>query len=59
MRAGTRGVYPRGLTIKLISGKKIVLITHHAPSPQAISKRYISDGLNASYVSDLKGFIKK
>lgn len=39
------------------SDKTIVIVTHHCPSPKCISKRYVSDMLNASYVSDLEKFI--
>jgi Icc-related predicted phosphoesterase len=37
--------------------KKIVVITHHCPSPKCISKQYVDSTLNASYVSDYDKFI--
>jgi Icc-related predicted phosphoesterase len=40
------------------SGKKMVLIVHHAPSPQAIDARYMCSELNAAYVSNLEDYIK-
>ena len=39
--------------------KDIVVVTHHCPSPKCIAERYVSSGMNASYVSDLEGFILK
>lgn len=37
----------------------IIVMTHHCPSPQCISQRYVKDTMNASYVSDLEDFIFK
>ncbi|GHS88821.1 phosphatase [Campylobacterota bacterium] len=39
------------------SGKKMVLITHHGVSPQALAPRYKNDDLNASFISDLESYI--
>lgn len=39
--------------------KEVVIVTHHCPSPRCISEQYVGNELNASYVSDLEGFIKK
>ena len=40
------------------TGKKIVLVVHHAVSPKAINKQYKHSLLNASFVSDLEVYIK-
>ncbi|MCL2505696.1 MAG: metallophosphoesterase [Alphaproteobacteria bacterium] len=39
-------------------GKKIVLVTHHAPSPQALSKKHIKKGKRTLYASELEEYIK-
>lgn len=39
--------------------KKIVVVTHHAPSMKSIQGRYVTDVLSAAYASDLYDFIKK
>lgn len=36
---------------------KIILMTHHCLSPKCIDDAYIGDIMNASYVSDLEGWI--
>ncbi len=38
-------------------GRKIVVVTHHAPSPQSIPPRFDRDPLNAAFTSKLDGFI--
>jgi len=38
-------------------GKKIIVVTHHAPSPQSIPLRFQGDPLNAAYASNLDQFI--
>jgi hypothetical protein len=38
-------------------GKKIVVVTHHAPSPQSIPPRFQDDPLNAAFASNLDQFI--
>lgn len=38
--------------------KKIIVVTHHAPSNQSISKRYFGDDSNCCYASNLDKFIK-
>ncbi|GHS85124.1 hypothetical protein FACS1894103_6400 [Campylobacterota bacterium] len=38
-------------------GKKMVLITHHGVSPQALDPRFKNDDLNASFISDLESYI--
>lgn len=38
--------------------KEVVVVTHHCPSPQCIDSIYVDSPLNASYISDLEGFIK-
>ena len=37
--------------------KKIVVVTHHAPSEQSISKFYKNDPLNPAFASNLESFI--
>jgi Icc-related predicted phosphoesterase len=38
-------------------GKKIVVVTHHAPSPQSVPSPFRSDPLNPAYASNLEPFI--
>jgi len=38
-------------------GKKIIVVTHHAPSPKSIPLRFQGDPLNAAFASNLDGFI--
>ncbi len=38
-------------------GKKIVVVTHHAPSPQSIPSRFQNDPLNPAFASNLEPFI--
>lgn len=38
-------------------GKKVVVVTHHAPSPQSISLRYRNDPLNPAFASNLEPFV--
>lgn len=38
-------------------GKEVVVVTHHAPSPQSISLRYRNDPLNPAFASNLEPFI--
>lgn len=51
-------------TRKYISGicdrypdKKIVVVTHHAPSAKSLDSRYVDNALNPCYASDMDGFI--
>lgn len=37
--------------------KKIVVVTHHAPSAKSLDSRYVSDALNPCYASDMDRFI--
>jgi hypothetical protein len=37
--------------------RPVVVITHHAPSYQSIHERYLGDGMNAGYASNLDEFI--
>lgn len=37
--------------------RDVVVVTHHCPSAGCISDKYVSSETNASYVSDLEGFI--
>ena len=39
------------------TGKKIVLVVHHAVSPQAISRQYQNSKLNAAFASELEDYI--
>ena len=38
-------------------GRKIVVVTHHAPSPQSVAPQFQTDPLNPAYASDLEPFI--
>ena len=38
--------------------KKIIVVTHHAPSMRSIRGRYVTDLLSAAYASPLEDFIK-
>lgn len=38
-------------------GQKLVVVTHHAPSPQSIPSRFRNDPLNPAFVSNLERFI--
>lgn len=48
---GTRRFLERALEIH--DGKKIVFVTHHAPSPASIEEKYAGDLLNTAFASDL------
>jgi len=37
--------------------KKIVVVTHHAPSNQSLDSRYVDNALNPCYASDMDNFI--
>ena len=37
--------------------KEIIVVTHHCPTPLCISEEYVGNDMNASYISDLEGFI--
>ena len=41
------------------SNKKVVVVTHHAPSFQSIPRRYQGDDLNYAYASDLDNVIHR
>ncbi|MGO6808803.1 metallophosphoesterase [Rhizobium ruizarguesonis] len=38
-------------------GQKVVVVTHHAPSPRSIANEFRTDPLSASYASDLEELI--
>lgn len=38
--------------------KDIVIVTHHGISPKCISKEYVRNDMNASYISNLEDFIR-
>jgi Icc-related predicted phosphoesterase len=38
-------------------GRKIVVVTHHAPSPQSIPMQFRNDPLNPAFASNLESFI--
>ena len=40
-----------------VRGKKIVVVTHHAPSPRSIPGRFEGDPLNAAFASRLDHFV--
>lgn len=39
--------------------KKIIVVTHHGPSPKSLTSRYVQDILSAAYVSNLRKFLLK
>jgi Icc-related predicted phosphoesterase len=43
--------------IRDANGRKVVVVTHHAPSPQSISPPFQSDPLNPAFASNLEPFI--
>jgi len=43
--------------IEQARGRKIVVVTHHAPSPQSIPARFQNDPLNPAFASNLEPFI--
>jgi hypothetical protein len=43
--------------IKQYAGKRIVVVTHHAPSPRSIDKKYEGNPLNPAFASRLDDFI--
>lgn len=43
---------------KLANGKKLVVITHHAPSPQSIPPQFQNDPVNPAFASNLEPFIR-
>lgn len=40
-------------------GRKLIVVTHHAPSPQSIPPRFEGDPLNAAFASNLDRFIEQ
>jgi Icc-related predicted phosphoesterase len=40
-----------------VRDQKLVVVTHHAPSPRSISQRFQNDPLNPAYASNLDSFI--
>ena len=38
-------------------GRKVVVVTHHAPSPQSIPQRFRNDPLNPAFASNLETFV--
>lgn len=38
-------------------GRKVVVVTHHAPSPQSIRQRFRNDPLNPAFASNLESFV--
>lgn len=43
--------------VKEYKDKKIIIVTHHAPTPYAISPQYAGSPLNPAFASDLNRFI--
>lgn len=39
-------------------GRKIVIVTHHAPSPQSLDPRFAQDLLGAAYASNLEAMVQ-
>lgn len=44
-------------TCEKFPDKKIIVVTHHAPSEKSISEEYVNHKANASYASNLENFI--
>lgn len=40
-----------------VNGKKLIVVTHHAPSPQSIPLQFRGDPLNPAFASNLEPFI--
>ncbi len=45
--------------LKHYSNSKIVVVTHHAPSPQSVPEQYKTDILSAAFVSDLTSVVEE
>ena len=43
--------------LKALAGRKIVVVTHHAPSARSISPNYAADPLNPCFASNLDQFV--
>lgn len=48
-----------GQQVEQARGRKLVVVTHHAPSPQSIPARFQSDPLNPTFASNLESFISE
>lgn len=46
-----------GQQMNEMRGRKIVVVTHHAPSPQSVPPRWEGDPLNAAFASKLDRFV--
>jgi len=46
-------------TIQKYRGKKIVVVTHHAPSARSIDKKFVGNPLNPAFASRLDQFIEQ
>jgi len=46
-----------GQQVEKTRGRKAVVVTHHAPSPQSIPTRFRNDPLNPAFASNLEPFI--
>ena len=46
-----------GQEVAAIQGKRLVVVTHHAPSPQSIPSKLRTDPLNPAFASNLDRFI--
>jgi predicted phosphohydrolase len=46
-------------TLQKFSGKKTVVVTHHAPSPRSIDSKYLGDPLNPAFSSNMESFIEE
>jgi predicted phosphodiesterase len=47
-----------GQQLELVRGQKVVVITHHAPSPRSIPPRFRNDPLNPAFASNLESFVE-
>jgi Icc-related predicted phosphoesterase len=43
--------------LETVRGRKVVVVTHHAPSPQSIPRRFWNDPLNPAFASNLESFV--
>ena len=43
--------------LEKVRGRKVVVVTHHAPSPQSIPQRFRNDPLNPAFASNLEPFV--
>jgi len=52
-----RAVEWLGGELRSCAGQKVVVVTHHAPSPRSIAPRFAADPLNPCFASDLQTLV--